>query len=59
VKAFIVSDAKPSPGLIKELQDFVKNNLSKHEYPKAIEFLPFLPKTEGGKVKRKELKDRG
>jgi acetyl-CoA synthetase len=59
VKAFIVSDAKPSPGLIKELQDFVKNNLSKHEYPKAIEFLPSLPKTEGGKVKRKELKDRG
>lgn len=59
VKAFIVSDAKPSPGLIKELQDFVKNNLSKHEYPKAIEFLPILPKTEGGKVKRKELKDRG
>ncbi len=59
VKAFIVSKGKTSPELKEEIQEFVKNNLSKHEYPKEIEFMDELPKTEGGKVKRKELKERG
>jgi acetyl-CoA synthetase len=59
VKGFIVPRTEPGPGLKKELQDFVKTNLSKHEYPKEIEFMDSLPKTEGGKVKRKDLKDRG
>jgi len=58
VKAFVVSKVKPSPELKKELQEFVKNNLSKHEYPKEIEFRDRLPKTEGGKVKREELRER-
>ena len=58
VKAYIVPKTEPGSGLKKELQDFVKNNLSRHEYPKEIEFMESLPKTEGGKVRRKELKDR-
>ena len=59
VKAFIVPKTEPGSGLKEELQEFVKNNLSRHEYPKEIEFMDSLPKTEGGKVKRKELKDKG
>jgi acetyl-CoA synthetase len=57
VKAFIVTKLNPNSDLKKELQDFVKDKLSKHEYPREIEFVKELPKTEGGKVKRKELKE--
>jgi acetyl-CoA synthetase len=57
VKAFIVTDLKPNLELKKELQDFVKDKLSKHEYPREIEFMEALPKTDGGKVRRKELKE--
>jgi len=57
VKAFIVTDLEPDSELKKELQDFVKNKLSKHEYPREIEFVKVFPKTEGGKIKRKELRE--
>lgn len=57
VKAFVVTDQKPGVDLEKELQDFVKHRLSRHEYPREIEFLDALPRTEGGKIKRKELKE--
>jgi acetyl-CoA synthetase len=57
VKAFIVTNLKPSAELKSELQEFIKSKLSMHEYPREIEFVASLPKTEGGKVKRKELKD--
>ncbi|MGA2463236.1 MAG: AMP-binding protein [Thermodesulfobacteriota bacterium] len=59
VKAFIVPNVEPNLALKKELQDFVKDRLSKHEYPREIEFMGALPKTEAGKIKRKELKERG
>ncbi len=58
VKAFVVTSAKPGLELERELQEFVKNRLSKHEYPRIIEFVDTLPKTEGGKINKKELKDR-
>lgn len=58
VKAVIVPKCKPSEELKKELQDVVRDRLSKHEYPRAIEFMEALPKTEGGKIKRQELKER-
>lgn len=59
VKAFIVPNREPSGELKKELQDVVRDRLSKHEYPREIEFMEALPKTEGGKIKRAELKERG
>jgi len=58
VKAFVVASQKPDAELKKELQDFIKDRLSKHEYPREIEFMEALPKTEAGKIKRKELKER-
>ena len=37
---------------------FVKEKLSKHEYPKEIEIVDELPKTPDGKIKRKVLRER-
>ncbi len=56
VKAFIETNQEPSDKLKKELQDFVKTRLSKHEYPREIEFFKRLPRTPGGKINRAELK---
>ncbi|WP_022855517.1 acyl--CoA ligase [Thermodesulfobacterium thermophilum] len=58
VKAFIVlkDGFKPSPELIKELQNFVKTETAPYKYPRKIEFVEELPKTVSGKIKRKELK---
>src|SRR3972149_3866980 len=60
VKAFIKLKAgyEPAEALAKEIQAFVKNRLSTHEYPREIEFIDELPKTPDGKIKRKELKQR-
>jgi len=57
VKAFIKANRNPSEQLKEEIQAFVKTNLSKHEYPREIEFLDELPKTPDGKVRRKELRE--
>jgi acetyl-CoA synthetase len=59
VKAFIVPKQEPSKELEEDIKNFVKDRLSKHEYPRRIEFVKSLPKTEGGKIKKAELKNRG
>ena len=56
VKAFIVAQGKPSSGLENELKEFVRTNLSRHEYPRIVEFVDSLPKNEAGKVTKKGLK---
>lgn len=60
VKAFIVPHPGYRPGeeLSREIQEFVKTRLSKHEYPREIEFVTELPETPDGKIKRKELRER-
>lgn len=58
VKAFIIPKIFPSEELKKEIQEFVKERLSKHEYPREIEFVNELPETPDGKIKRKELRER-
>jgi len=35
----------------------VRANLSRHEYPREVEFVASLPKTPAGKVNRKALRD--
>ncbi|WP_243366098.1 AMP-binding protein [Fundidesulfovibrio soli] len=63
VKATVVLGAglQPSPELVKELQDHVKKVTAPYKYPRIIEFLPELPKTISGKIKRAEIraKDEG
>lgn len=54
LKAFIVlkDEAQPNDELIKEIQDFVKQNAAPYKYPRAIEFVDSLPRTETGKLQR-------
>jgi 2-aminobenzoate-CoA ligase len=58
VKAFVVTRAgvPPSDALIKELQAFVKQRIAAYKYPRAIEFIDALPRTETGKVQRFKLR---
>lgn len=58
IKAFVVLKKgwKPSEKLKEELQQFVKNNLAGHAYPREIEFIDKLPKTRSGKIVRRILK---
>jgi benzoate-CoA ligase len=49
---------EPSPELARELQEFVKRSAAPHKYPRAVVFLPSLPKTATGKIKRFELRER-
>lgn len=57
-KAFVVSDRAPSDAFVMELQNFTREKLSQHEFPRHIEFVSELPKTPAGKVHRKVLRDR-
>lgn len=54
VKAFVVlgKGVEPSPELAEELSQHVKQRLSAHAYPRAIEFVDELPKTPSGKIQR-------
>ena len=60
VKAFIVLNEthQASDELIKDLQDYVKNTIAPYKYPRAVEFIEDLPKTETGKVQRYLLKEQ-
>ena len=58
VKAFCV--LKPGfagdGAMVKALQDYVKASIAPYKYPREIEFLASLPKTETGKLQRFRLK---
>jgi benzoate-CoA ligase family protein len=60
IKAFVVlregSQASASEVLVAELQEHVKARLSKHKYPRVIEFVKDLPKNDRGKVDRRALR---
>jgi len=58
VKAFIVSDRPGSDAFVAELQQFTRQHLSQHEYPRQVAFVQELPKTPAGKVNRKILRER-
>jgi acetyl-CoA synthetase len=56
VKAYVVLKdgykEQASEKLGKDLSLFVKQRLSKHQYPREVEFLDELPKTQSGKIQR-------
>jgi 2-aminobenzoate-CoA ligase len=60
IKAFVVlrEGYTGSDDLARALQDYVKNNIAPYKYPRAIEFIPELPRTQTGKVQRYVLRDR-
>lgn len=57
VKAFIVSGREPGDAFAEEIQAFVRDRLSQHEYPRHVAFVAELPKTPAGKVNRKVLRE--
>jgi acetyl-CoA synthetase len=58
VKAFVVlkQGYEPSESLVREIKNYVKKTTAPYKYPRAIEFVPELPKTISGKIKRNELR---
>jgi 2-aminobenzoate-CoA ligase len=58
VKAYIV--LRPGhtgdAALTKTLQDYVKNTVAPYKYPRAIEYVAALPRTQTGKLQRFELR---
>ena len=60
VKAFVVlkNQYQPSTALQEKLQQYVRSRLSKHAYPKEIEFVSSLPKTSSGKIQCNLLKQQ-
>ncbi|AMN43089.1 benzoate-CoA ligase family protein [Rhodoplanes sp. Z2-YC6860] len=58
VKAYVVlrADQTGDAAMIKALQDHVKATVAPYKYPRAIEFVTELPKTQTGKLQRFELR---
>ena len=48
---------KAGEDLIKELQDHVKVNTAPYKYPRIVEFVDELPKTQSGKIRRVEIRE--
>lgn len=59
VKASIIlaKGWEPSDDLVKELQNHVKKTTAPYKYPRIVEFVDELPKTVGGKIKRREIRN--
>jgi 2-aminobenzoate-CoA ligase len=60
VKAFVVlrDPAEAAPATVQLLQDFVKAEIAPYKYPRAIEFVDALPRTETGKLQRFKLREQ-
>ncbi len=58
VKATIVlaRGFEPSDELTRELQNHVKKTTAPYKYPRIVEYVDELPKTIGGKIKRKLIR---
>jgi acetyl-CoA synthetase len=59
VKAYVVlhDKHKASEELIKDIQEHAKQVAAPYKYPREVEFVEALPKTQSGKIKRKELRE--
>ncbi|MFM6991559.1 MAG: AMP-binding enzyme, partial [Rhodoferax sp.] len=59
VKAYVVLRPGHAGGadMVKALQDFVKKTIAPYKYPRAIEFLDTLPRTQTGKLQRYRLRE--
>jgi acetyl-CoA synthetase len=59
VKAFVIlkEGYSGTNELTKDLQSFVKKLTAPYKYPRAIEYVDALPKTDSGKIRRIELRN--
>lgn len=60
VKAFVVlrPGAITGPSFTEEIVDLVKTRVGRHQYPREVEVVRELPKTETGKIQRFVLRQR-
>ena len=60
VKAFVVTaeGAEAGDELTEAIQTHVKNTLAPYKYPRAVEYVDELPRTETGKIQRVKLRER-
>jgi 2-aminobenzoate-CoA ligase len=60
VSAFVI--LKPQfaagPQLAKMLQEYVKSSIAPYKYPRRVEFVASLPRSEAGKLQRYHLRER-
>jgi benzoate-CoA ligase family protein len=56
--AWVVARGDSGEELARDLQQFVREELSPHKYPRAVRFVDELPKTASGKVDRKALREQ-
>jgi len=58
IKATVVLNKgySPSDEMVRELQEHVKRTTAPYKYPRIVEFVPALPKTISGKIKRAEIR---
>lgn len=59
IKVFVILNDgyEPSEELAVDIMEFVKRTSAPYKYPRAIEFVRELPKTQSGKIKRKLLRE--
>ena len=60
IKAFVqpAAGVEGDATLATDIQNLVKGQLAKYEYPREIEFVDELPTTTTGKIQRRKLRDR-
>ena len=60
VKAYVVLKPghAPDEDTTRALQAFVKEQIAPYKYPRAVEYVPELPRTETGKLQRFRLRQR-
>jgi len=58
VKAYVALKAGFEPGdtIAKQLQEHVKQSIAPYKYPRAVEFIASMPRTETGKLQHFRLK---
>ncbi len=58
MKAYVVLRAGQTgdAAMTRTLQDYVKAAIAPYKYPRAIEYVSALPKTQTGKLQRFELR---
>jgi 2-aminobenzoate-CoA ligase len=60
VKAYVIlrAGAEGSEDKARELQDLVKQTIAPYKYPRAVEFVTELPRTNTGKLQRFRLREQ-
>jgi acetyl-CoA synthetase len=59
IKAYVVlrDRTKASDNMVQNIQEHTKKVAAPYKYPREIEFVTELPKTQSGKIKRKDLRE--